>query len=125
MQEAVLAEFFKGRIAARELANDVRGSRHKFGTVRTTEIVDMSEPFLVTRAMAVALCDAVLKGELPAQDLETIGFALIASDNFDWAQDDDEPAETFYDWSAPEINYSLTLENVRMFRDRLLARSPR
>ncbi len=81
----------------------------------------MTGRFLVTREMAVALCDAVLAGDLAPEALETIGVALVASDNFYWDEADDEPAETFYDWSAPAINFALTHGNVRMFRDRLVA----
>jgi len=61
----------------------------------------------------------VLSRELPPEDLQTIGFALLASQCFYWKEEDNEPAETFYDWSAPEINLPLTYENIRIFRDRL------
>jgi len=86
-----------------------------------TAIEDMKDPFLVTRGMAVALCDAVLGGSLPSVALETIGFALVASDNFYWDEEDNALAETLYDWSCPAINYPLTLENVAMFKSRLEA----
>jgi hypothetical protein len=121
MRESVLADFFMGRVTARELSNDVRGSIKYVSKIETKiKIEDMATPFLVTREMAVALCDAVLRGELPPEELKTIGFALVASDNFYWDETDDEPAETFYDWSAPKINFALTYNNVRMFRGRLI-----
>jgi hypothetical protein len=85
---------------------------HLSGVATRTEIHDMADQFRVTRQMAVALCDAVLCGDLPTADLETIGFALVASDTFCWDDNDDEPAETFWDWAAPEVNFALTLENV-------------
>lgn len=123
MREAVLADFFRGRVTARELAVDLRGSTTRVSEIQTTtEIEDMTAPFRVTREMAIALCDAVLSGQLPAEELETVGFALVASDNFHWDEVDDEPAKTFYDWSAPEINFPLTHDNVRMFRDRLIGK---
>jgi hypothetical protein len=28
-------------------------------------------------------------------------------------------AETVYDWATPEINYPLTIENIKKFRERL------
>jgi len=120
MREAVLAGFFMGRLTAKELADDLRGSQRSVSaTHAAVEIEDMTTPFLVTRGMAIALCDAVLIRELPPEDLQTIGFALLASQYFYWKEEDDEPAETFYDWSAPEINLPLTYENIRIFRDRL------
>jgi hypothetical protein len=120
MHEEVLADFFLGRSTAEQLARDLEGSRRKLSEVHTvTEIKDMANRFLVTRAMAVALCDAVLDGHLPPSDLETIGFTLVASNNFYWSEVDGEPAETFYDWSCPQINYPLTMDTVRMFRARL------
>jgi hypothetical protein len=82
-----------------------------------TSIEDMDDDFAVTSEMAIRLCDAVLAGELPASALQTIGFALMASDKFQWDADEDEVlASVIADWSCPEINYPLTLENVQRFR---------
>ncbi len=120
MHEAVLAGFFENRLDAAMLARDVAGSRRQVSEIEfVTHVANMEEPFLVTRAMATALCDAVLQGEMPPEALETIGFALITSDAFFWDDGDDEPSETFHDWACPQINYPLTLENIRMFRNRL------
>jgi hypothetical protein len=75
--------------------------------------------------MAVALCDAVIHGDLPADSLHTIGFALMASDRFQWDGDKDEVlADVIADWSCPEINYSLTVENVQRFRGWLTRAEP-
>jgi len=123
MREAALANFFVGRLTAAELAQDVHGSIKQVSDLqRITEVEDMKCRFLVTREMAIALCDAVLNAEMAARHLETIGFALVTSDNFYWDEKDDEPAETFYDWSSPQINFPLTIENIEMFRARLLGR---
>jgi hypothetical protein len=66
--------------------------------------------------MLVRLCDAVLAGELPGSDLEPIAFAVIASDQLQWGDDDELVGRVLYDWASPEINWELTPENVRMFR---------
>ena len=118
MREETLAAFFKGTISAAELARDVEGSTRRVGEIGfTIEIEDMKDELCVASEMAIALCDAVLGGELPADALETIGFALMASDKFFWNADKDEVlAEVIPDWSAPEVNYPLTLENVMKFR---------
>src|SRR5438094_5779953 len=75
-------------------------------------IEDMDESFTVTRPMLISLCDAVVAGSLPPQELRTIGFALESSDKFEWDGDADElVADVIADWSCPEINYPLTVEN--------------
>jgi hypothetical protein len=67
--------------------------------------------------MAIALCDAVLDGELPPEALEIIGFALLASDRFFWDGDENPVlVDVIHDWSAPEVNYPLTQESVKRFR---------
>ncbi len=69
------------------------------------------------------LCEAVLCGQLPAEELSTIGFALIASDKFIW-DGDDLIGDVIHDWSSPEINYPLTVENVCRFKNWLLRVEP-
>ena len=86
-------------------------------------IVDMDTDFDLKPEHLVRLCEAVLSGELEPDELQTIGFCLVASDHFTWDGDippGDVVAETAYDWSAPEINYRLTRDTVRKFRERLL-----
>jgi len=88
-------------------------------------IEDMGTEFSVTRPMLVSLTDAVLAGALPPDALATIGFALEASDKFVWDGDSDElVASVIADWSCPEINYPLTLENVAKFRAWLTGGEP-
>ena len=89
MREAVLRDFFLGRITPTELAKDVRGSTKKVGAISfVTEIEDMDNEFVVTRQMLVSLCEAVLSNQFPPQDLSTIGFALTASEKFAWDAED-------------------------------------
>jgi len=126
MRETVLREFFEGKVTAAELARDVAGSTTSTGQ-RTSlvSIEDMDEEFVVSANMAVSLCDAVLRGDLRPETLKTIGFALSASDKFCWDGDDDEVlANVIADWSCPEINYSLNLENVERFRAWLTRNKP-
>jgi len=119
MREDVLKRFFLGEATAAELARDVAGSIKQLSSiVSRVEIEDMNDELRVTRPMLVSLCDAVLGGSLPPDALGTIGFALEASDKFAWDGGADElVARVIADWSCPEINYPLTLENVGRFRD--------
>jgi hypothetical protein len=68
MREQTLAAFFKGTVSARELARDLEGSVKRVddgGFI--VEIEDMQDELAVTSEMAIALCDAVLAGELPPE----------------------------------------------------------
>lgn len=126
MREKVLRDFFRGTVSGTELARDVAGATKQTSQVTSvTSVEDMDEEFVVTAEMAVRLCDAVLQGELPAHNLATIGFALMASDKFCWDSDtDDVLTNVISDWSCPEINYPLTLDNVARFRAWLLRAEP-
>jgi len=120
MREIVLRDFFLGLATPVDLAQDVRASTKKLGPISfVVEIEDMEREFSVTREMLVSLCDAVLSGQLPAQELSAIGFALASSETFAW-DTEDVVDDVIHYWSCPEINYPLTLENVHCFRQWLL-----
>ncbi len=126
MREEILKRFFAGEVSAAKLAKDVGGSERRVNKIETViKIKDMGEEFAVTRPKLISLCDAVLSGELPPQALATIGFALEASDRFIWDGDEDDLlANVIADWSCPEVNYPLTLENVGKFRAWLSGKEP-
>ena len=141
MREEILKRFFQGEITGTDLAKDVAGSAKevtdlesipnldipgsKVGKYVSVEIEDMEEEFVVTRSMLLSLCDAVLSASLPTDALATIGFALEASDKFGWDADVDElVANVIADWSCPEVNYPLTIENMKRFRAWLTGAEP-
>lgn len=85
-------------------------------------MVDTNVDFSVTTTHLIKLCDAVLAGDIPPEQLEWIGFGLIASDHFNWdtdSVDGERVADTCYDWSSPSTNYILTIKTVGKFRHRL------
>jgi len=117
MREQVLRGFFERKSSASELQRDVAGSiKQNSSKTSVVSIEDMDEDFIVTADMAVRLCDAVLSVKLSPAALHAIGFALMASDRFQWDGDDEVLASVIADWSCPEVNYPLTLENVQRFR---------
>jgi hypothetical protein len=118
MKEKILKKFFEGRATADDLARDLKGAVKQLSkTESVVRIEAMDSEFRVTRPMLVALCDAVLTGAVPAEELATVGFALESSDNFEWDGDEDELlADIIADWSCPEINFPLTSENVARCR---------
>jgi hypothetical protein len=126
MRERVLCDFFEDKATIVELARDVAGSISQKGPkISVVSIENMDGEFTVTTPMLVRLCDAVLGGELEPEALHSVGFALMASDAFCWDGDEDDVlAEVIADWSCPEVNYRLTIENVKRFRAWLTRSEP-
>ena len=124
MHEEVLRRFFEGVADPSDLARDLHGALVPDGPdVTRHPIVDMVEEFEVQPCHLVKVCDAVLDGSVSVDSLEAIGFCLVASDAFLW--DSNSPggervADVAHDWSAPEVNYPLTLTNVAAWRRCLL-----
>ena len=129
MREAVLKSYFEGTVGPRELASDLIGATMPGSApgvspaVVRHRITDMDSDFEVTSDHLIKLCDDVLAGALLPGQLQAIGFCLLASDHFTWTEDppdSDRIARTLHDWTAPEINYQLTLATVAKFKHRLL-----
>ena len=124
MREEILKQFFLGEVSAKALASDLVGSMVTEDSVVTRHLIeDMKDGFEVMPDHLVHLCDAVLSGKIKAKYLQAIGFCILASDHFEYDTDTPEGnlvGETVSDWSAPKINYPLTIGNVRKFRGRLV-----
>lgn len=127
MHESVLRDYFLGLIdelhLSKDLADSVVRTSHDVLTHYITD--DFSGDFEVNAGHLVRVCDAFLNGTLNAEHLELIGFALEASEQFLWENDDsvaqDSPvAKTIHAWASPEINYPLTVETVAKFKHLLL-----
>ena len=127
MHEQLLREFFEARASAAQLASDLVGSLEDQGSgVTRHPIVDMAKDFRVASAHLVRACDAVLAGAIDPANLRAIGFCLLASDHFQWDGDTSDGAlvaEVAHDWSCPEVNYPLTVDNVRQWRNLLTGQS--
>lgn len=123
MHETILRDYFLGRADVYELKHDLEGTAVRTShDVTSYSVVPMESEFAVMAEHLVRLCDAVLLGRLQASDLETLGLCIVLSDSFTWeeSESDDRVAETIHYWASPEINYPLTTDTVRKFRERLL-----
>ncbi len=124
MHESILKDYFLDLIDESRLTDDLEGSVVQTSLDVITHYVNpMDSDFQVELIHLVKLCDAVLSGKLNAEYLELIGYCLVASDHFFWEEESKSGeliAETAYDWSSPEINYPLKVENVEKFRERLI-----
>jgi hypothetical protein len=123
MREEVLKEFFAGNIDARILAKDLRGAMVTSGGITKHPIEDMTVTFDLRPEHLTRLCDAVLAGDLKPEQLQAIGFCIVASDHFDYDTDTPEGdliGDTVMEWSAPTVHYPLTLASGgRVFRMKL------
>lgn len=120
MKESILRDFLEGTAPVEELEADTTGAfEQQSRDARRLIVETMADQFAVGTDHVVKLCNAVLDGNLNPSNLEVIGFALIASDQFEWNTDTDDGervGEVLFDWSAPEINHDLTVENVRCWK---------
>ena len=123
MRETELQAFFAGTLDAEALAHAFEGFLVTEGPSQTGRpVCDLPTESPVRLADLVMICDAVLNGRMPPTLLGSIGFFLIACDNFVWNPDTAEGSrisDTVFDWSAPEINYPLTIDNVRRCKEGL------
>lgn len=129
MTEQALLNYFQDKISADELAIDLIGSQKKtsFDTnsVYVTQIKSDSE-FVITKAHLLKLCNDVLNGKLKILDINTIAFALITSEFFTRNEDDEDSSvieNVIFDWDNPEIGYSLTLDNMKKWKQYLETRN--
>ena len=119
MKEATVRDFFSGTAPPDRLEAEARHAVEPLsGNTRRIHIEDLpaGEEVTITGEMLVRLCDAALTGSISAAALETIAFAIIASDHFRWEEDEGEVGRVLLDWASPEINWELTPGNLRMFR---------
>jgi hypothetical protein len=120
VKEATIRDFLLGAVPPGRLAAEARDAVEPVGrSSRRVHIEDLpaGQEATITSEMLVRLCDAALDGSLPASSLEPIAFAIVASDHFRWDDGDDVVGRVLYDWASPEINFALTADNLRMFRD--------
>jgi len=119
MREAVLVSYFRGRASSGELESDLSGAMTQTGRdVYELRVEAAVDGFVVQLGHLIQLCEDVERGEISPEHLESIGFAIIASDQLEWPEspEGERMSEVLYDWSAPTINYALTRENARKWR---------
>jgi hypothetical protein len=119
MREEELRRYFMGEASVNQLVKDISGSVVKMDDLRSEiRIADMHGSFSLQRDHVIRLCETFLDGALTPEALNTVAFALQASDAFEW--EDEVISEVLSDWSAPEVNFELNAETLNMHRDWLL-----
>jgi len=126
MREQILKDYFLNKATVDVLAADLKDSQNKKGfdtTTVTIEQIGESGEFEILIDYLIRLCDAAINDKLTMTDLNTIAFALIASEHFTWDSNsrDGKRVETvIFDWDNPEIGFDLTTDNVILWKDYLL-----
>lgn len=125
MTEEKLRDYFNGQLTPKELSSDLEGSQKRTSYDVTSVYINNIEDgeFEVKKEHLVKLCDDVIFGHLALTDLNTIGFALMASDYFTWdnsGADGEIVANVIFQWDSSEIGFDLTIKNVRLWKEYLL-----
>lgn len=125
MTEKKLKDYFDGQITADELSVDLKDSQKRTSYDVTTVYVDKLDEgeFEVTIEHLIKLCDDTIGGKLSTTDLNTISFALMASDYFTWdshSTDGERISNQIFEWDSPEIGYDITIKNVQLWKEYLL-----
>ncbi len=125
MHEEILRDFLLGEADASSFSQDLNDSIVTKGPNEAgVRIVDLGDgDHTVTAEQLIKVCEAVEAGGLEPWKLEAIGFCLVASDYFQWdraAPDGKLVGDVIGIWSAPQVNYPLTVKNVSKAK-RLLA----
>jgi len=119
MKEAVLKNFFLGNTSVEDLAEDCSESTERRSMdSRSVFVEDMTEEFHIKPPHLISVCDAFLKEKINEENIEVIGFALMASDAFTWDSKTEEGnriEETANCWASPEINYTINKTTMKKF----------
>lgn len=125
MTEQKLKEYFENKLTAEQLSLDIKDSQKQTSHDVTAVYIDnvKAVKFEVKKEHILKLCDDAISGKLLPTDLNTIGFALMASDYFFWESDTDDGkliGDVILEWDSPEIGYDLTHKNIRLWKEYLL-----
>jgi hypothetical protein len=128
MKELVLRHFFEGHATAKELSDDLEGTRQAlepagFRSSANYQVVPMSHEFTVEAPHVIRLVDAVADGALSLELLGDLCFCMEASDRFRWDTDTangERVAEAVFWLGTPEVNYPLNARVLSKIRQYLI-----
>ena len=117
MKESEIRSFLEGDVDARFLSRMLEDD-----TAATQLEADLEEAICLTTEEMRRLCDAHLRGGLPADGLQAVAGLILESENFAWDENSPEGelvAEILWDWAMPEDEAPPTTESVKACRQRL------
>lgn len=122
MTEPQIRDYFLGLIDVSELENVDVAATDK---VRLYwKVVDMIEEgeFNIEPRHLISICNDVLAKKLRPGTLDILAFILIGSNYFTWdtqTADGEKVGQVLIEWNNPTINYPLTVDNVRQWKNYL------
>jgi hypothetical protein len=125
MEETALRDYFENRITVESLAENVKDTQKRVTDDTTSVQVEQIKDgatFQIRKEYLLRLCNGVLNGNLTLEDINSIALALVFSEYFVWdtKTEEGEVIETvIYDWDSPEINFPLTLSNMKLWKNYL------
>lgn len=123
IQEKNIRSFFEGRIGIDILIAELDSAVHRTEGGSSYYVEDEDIEFEIEAKHLIKLCNSVLSGELASKYLKDFAFLLIASDTLSWdsgSENGGRVAEVLEQWSSPETNYSLNIENIKKWKQYLI-----
>ena len=124
MKESILHKFFLDEVSTVVLAEDLKDSQKRTGFDTYSVSIESIEKgeFQIESKHLIKLCEAHLNKEIEDVDLNTIGFALMASDFFTWDSETKQGkivGEVIHDWDNESIGYDINSKNVWLWKNYL------
>ena len=125
MTEEILKNYFDLKLSVEVLADDLKFTRICENSKLTRFKIDSIEcnndddEYIITSQHLLQLCNDTINDHLTIENLNTIAFALIASDYFHWnadSKDGEIVFNTLIDWNNPEINFPITHQNLQLWK---------
>jgi hypothetical protein len=121
--ETTIENYLDATVDAEELDRAVIAAVERVSPIHERiHVKPMTRDCVVTSEMLVRLCDAALERRIATAALRIVAFIIVSSDRLAWR--DDFIGEVLHDWAAPEVNRSLSQENLRQFRRWLTREEP-
>jgi hypothetical protein len=114
MREQILLDYFQGNATIEQLADDLKGAQKKTSYDTTTVFIDQIREkcsYKITKESLLRICEAVLSNKLPIEDVNTIAYAIFASEVFTF-DEGDAVERVLWDWDNPDIGFPLTRDNM-------------
>ena len=124
MTELKLKKYFENVLTVEQLKVDLKDSQQKTGYDVTTVYIDSLNEgeFEIKKEHLIKLFDDTISGKISPLELNTIGFALMASDFFYW---DGETIEgeiignVIFELDNHDIGHDLTMKNIQLWKEYL------
>ena len=122
MKETVLRDYFENKVTVKTLAENVKDTQKRatYDTISVkVEQVQDGTTYQIRKEHLLRLCNEVLNGKLSLEDINSIALTLVFSEYFFWdtkTKEGEMIETTVYDWDSPEINFPLTLSNMKLWK---------